>query len=223
LFRALTLKGTAPLVVGQRRFVFQHPHDNRLLVKVLRPEQSTYESTQKFPLLYVLRRYGIYRTYARQIAEYLKIRARLNEHPPIVEQVFGVVDTDFGLGLVVEKITDRNGGLARTLTEIVATDGYSQELEDRILQLRDEVMRHDIITGDLHGANIVSGYDEQHGDRLVIVESIGDKTFIPVNTLSRYINRRSNRRHFQHVIHDLKRLDVARASDAASAAPDGAA
>jgi hypothetical protein len=208
LFQALTLKDVAPLVVGRRRLVFQHPHDARLLVKVLRPEQSTEESTQKVPLVHIRRRYGIYRTYARQIAEYLKIRARLKDHPPIVEQVFGIVDTDYGLGLVVERIDNRNGGLAPTLFAVVEANGYSQDLEDRILRLRDETIRLEIITGDLHGGNIVSGYDAEHGDRLVMVESIGDKTFIPVNTLSRYINRRSNLRHFQHVITGLKRMDA---------------
>lgn len=178
-----------------------------MLVKVLRPEESTEESTQKVPLVHFRRRYGIYRTYERQIAEYLKLRARLKDHPPIIEQVFGIVDTDYGLGLVVERIENRDGGLAPTLVAVVESNGYSQDLEDRILRLRDETIRLEIITGDLHGGNIVSGYDAEHGDRLVIVESIGDKTFIPVNTLSRYINRQSNLRHFQRVITGLKQMD----------------
>ncbi|HSK29882.1 MAG TPA: YrbL family protein, partial [Candidatus Limnocylindria bacterium] len=177
---------------------------------VLKPEESTEESTQKVPLVHIQRRYGIYRTYARQIAEYLKIRARLRDHPPIIEQVFGIVDTDHGLGLIVERINGRDGGLAPTLFAVVEANGYSQELEDRILRLRDETIRHEIITGDLHGGNIVCGHDAEHGERLVMVESIGDKTFIPVNTLSRYINRRSNERHFRHVINGLKRLDASK-------------
>lgn len=220
-FGVLSLRDTEPLIEGARRRVYQHPGHERLLIKVLQPAEATFASTQKVPLR-IRRRYGIYRTYTRQIDEYIRLRARLRDEDLPIERFFGVVDTDFGLGLVVEKVVDRAGRLAPTLDALVTRHGLSPGLEERILRLRDEVLRLGIITGDLHGGNIVAGHDAARGDRLVIVDGIGTKTFIPVNSLSRYINRRSNLRHFDHVLRRLKVKDAGRAASAPEAAGPGA-
>lgn len=190
------------------RLIFQHPHDERLLIKVMREERfSPGRYVQSVPWLRIRRRYGVYRTYTRQISEYLELRARFRGEPIPVEHLLGVADTDLGLGLVVEKIVGRDGRPAPTLRHIVLTEGYSQELEDRVIQLRDEVIEKDIITGDLHDSNIVAGYSESRGDSLVIVDGIGDKTLIPINSYSRIINRNSNMRHFRRVMEGMRQVD----------------
>lgn len=207
----LALKDLQPVAEGVTRLIYQHPHDDRLLVKVLKPEMRTEISTQRVSLLRIRRRFGIYRTFARAIGEYLATRARLQEHPLFLERILGFVETDAGLGLVAEKVLDRNGELAPTLLSLVMKHGFIREIEEKIIQLRDEIIRHDIIIGDLSYKNILCGFNAVRGEYLVVIDGLGDKTWIPVNSLSKVVNRINNIRHFRRLTNKLKKWDPAQA------------
>ena len=87
LFGTIPLRGATPLAEGMIRRIFQHPHDDRLLIKVMREERfSPGRFVQSVPWLRIRRRYGVYRTYTRQISEYLELRARFRGEPIPVER-----------------------------------------------------------------------------------------------------------------------------------------
>ena len=212
----LRLKHTKPLISGANRRVFQHPDNEGWLVKVIRedvvenfrnggPTKRKKGRSYNYP-----RRHGIYTSFFREIDEYLAIKARFDEPILCIQPIFGIVETDLGLGLVVEKLRGRDGNLAPTLLMLVRTFGFTHELRTKFNEYIDMIISRDIVTSDFHPNNIVYASDEMHGERFVLVDGLGEKALIPVNKYSRLINRRSNLRRSLSAIRKLERLELPR-------------
>lgn len=208
----LTLKHTQPVISGTNRHVFQHPDNDGWLIKVIRaeiadnhrkggPTKRKKGRSYRYPS-----RHGVYTSFIRELDEYLAVRARHCEHVPCIQQMFGIVETDFGLGLVVEKLRGRDGHLASTLRKLVETNGFTQEIRKKFDEYIDVIVGHDIVTSDFNPNNIVYAVDEKFGERFVLVDGLGEKAAIPVNKYNRYINKRSNLRRAKRAIHLLERL-----------------
>ena len=116
----LTLKGRKPLKAGGERFVFEHPERPDLVVKVIRPQVAAGRYSAKLFSFKARRRIGKYINFHRQIREYMSIWSVHGAHPPILARVHGIVDTDYGLGLVEEKLVDRDG--IRLIERWIAND-----------------------------------------------------------------------------------------------------
>jgi hypothetical protein len=209
LLEPLALKNSTPLVSGSRRRVFRHPTEPGLLVKVLISELGA-EIPLGIPGLHIRRPNEMVRSFRREFGEYLRVRAKIPSGPIPIVRVFGVVETDIGTGLVVERISARDGGLAPSLKTHVRKHGFDPELERSLYALRDALIRLDIVAGDINTNNIVVGSDEAGVPRLVVVDGIGDKTFLPINSLSSWMNRLSHQRRFDRVIRRLWELDSER-------------
>lgn len=218
----LRLKQTQPIISGSNRHVFQHPDNEGWLVKVIRTDflgnhlesgTGKYTKNKRGRSYTFQRRHGVYTSFIRELDEYFAVRARHKEHIPYIQQVFGIVETDFGLGLVVEKLRGRDGRLASTLISLVRSHGFTGEIRAKFNEYIDAIVRHNIITTDFNPRNIVYGIDEKHGERLVLVDGLGEKALIPVNKFSRYINRRSNLRRSLRAIRLLERLDLSNPPD----------
>ena len=86
---------------------------------------------------------------------------------PIARMV-GIVETDFGLGIVSEKVCDPKGGLAPTLAELYAREhGFTPFLEDGLARFFHELIDCNVIVGDMHAWNVVHGIDSRGGPRFV--------------------------------------------------------
>ena len=209
MFTSLSLKNARPLTQGSRRYVFQHPREPELLVKVLKSEEGK-EISLGLPGVRLQRPNEMTRSFQREIGEFLRVRTQIPQGPLPIARVFGIVDTDLGTGLLVEKIAGHDGGLATSIKARVLERGFDDNLKHRILTLPDEVIRCGLVTGDINSNNIVVGCGADGADRLVIVDGIGDKTFLPVKSLIPFINRRSLRRRFARMIIRLRELDSQR-------------
>jgi hypothetical protein len=182
----LKLEGP-PLAGGGFREIYQHPECEEMLVKVLRP--AVIQRGAKGPAwLGALRRYGVYTPYVREVREYLAVHARFQTCPPILQKCYGFIDTDRGLGLVVEKLRGRDGGLAPNVAAIVKSEGISRRLWNLCEAFYEEVRRHNLVIGDLNPRNIVWAVDAG-ADRLALVDGLGEKTLIPLRSLSAAYNR----------------------------------
>jgi hypothetical protein len=212
--RFLALADRTPLAKGSLRNLYQHPGNDDLLIKVMTKRASRRWTTKMG--VKVRRRFGIYTDFAREITELLATRSRHAAHPPMLERVVGFVDTDFGLGLIVEKVRGRDGTLARSLHDIVWREGLSDALRERIEELRHGITDAEIITGDMNKKNILHAFDGTR-DYLVLVDGIGEKSPFRFNAISRYLNRRTNRRHFRQLVESLERIDRERERAAISA------
>jgi hypothetical protein len=201
-------------VSGAYRDVYQHPADTGLLVKVIKP--LVVERYAKRANWYEARvGAGHYKTLLREIEKYVVLHRRGQQNLPFIQHFIGLVETDLGLGMIVSKVRGRDGGLAPTLTEIVRARGLNAELSARIHALRDDVIRHHVVFGDISANNIVEAADAQHGHRLVIIDGLNDRLWLPVNAMSRTFYRIYCDRRFARMMQVLAKVDRERAAEAA--------
>jgi hypothetical protein len=203
------LKAARPLVAGAYREVYQHPSDPDLLIKVILPlvfERHALRATWFDKWQGV----GAYRSLLREIEKYVVLRGRGLHDLPFIQHFAGLIETDLGLGMVVGKVRGRDGGLAPTLTEVVREKGLDADLNARIGALRDDVIRHHVVFGDISANNIVEAADAAHGHRLVIIDGLSDRLWLPVNSLSLTFYRAYCDRRFARMMEMLRTVDRSR-------------
>ncbi|WAC20179.1 YrbL family protein [Luteolibacter sp. SL250] len=189
----LELKGETPLAQGRMRIVFRHPRDPGLLVKVIRPDILDKRWGSGAPWYKKRRRFGQYISYIRETEEYIAGCAGGSDAPPFAQKIVGYVDTDYGLGMIVRAVLDRNGDPAPTLGQILLRGGYDAKVKADLATFVDSVVNSDLIVADFNLHNIVHGHDEQHGDHFVLIDGLGLSTILPFKTLSRAFNRLSKK------------------------------
>ena len=205
----VSLKGARPLLSGTYRDIYQHPHDDDLLIKVVR--KSVVEKYRLRRNGYgSWRRYGHFKTLLRELHEYLVLRQRGLHELPFIQRFAGMVETDAGLGMVVSKLRGSDGNLAPTLERIVRSEGLTAPLRASLEMLKADLMTHHVTICDVSARNIVRARDEVHGDRLVFVDGFGDRLLVPINLYSRTANAWSTARRFQRMMRKLESIDALR-------------
>jgi PhoP regulatory network protein YrbL len=202
----IDLENKQPLVSGAYRDVYEHPHDDNLLVKVVKP-LAVERYAQRASSYNRWRGNWQYRNQSREIEEYLALRRRGQHTLPFIQHFVGVVDTDFGFGIVVRKVRGRDGGLAPTIMELVEESGLTPEIRSRMADLLADVVRHHIVFGDISGKNIVHADDKEHGNRLVIIDGLSDRLLVPVNSWSPMVNRVYCERRFARAMRQMEAVD----------------
>ena len=205
----IDLEDKQPLISGAYRDIYQHPHDDNLLVKVVKP-LAVERYAQRASIYTAWRGNWQYRNQSREIEEYLALRRRGQHTLPFIQHLVGVVDTDFGFGMVVRKVRGRDGELAPTIMELVERGGLTPEIRSRMADLLADVVRNHIVFGDISGKNIVHADDEEHGNRLVIIDGLSDRLLLPVNSWSPMVNRVYCERRFARAIRRMEAVDRAR-------------
>ena len=98
--------------------------------------------------------------------------------PPPLAHPRGVILTDRGLGIVVQKIRDREGGLAPTLRRLARQGRIDGELIEALNRFAHDMREFHIIGNDLNPSNIV--HEMRHGrSRLVLIDGYGSRNLIP--------------------------------------------
>lgn len=191
-----------PVAAGRSRLIFQHPANESWLVKVAR------EDRREAPAPWYQPWAGDRdKTAYRELKEYASLERKNLHDLPFIQRFYGQVETDYGTGMVVGKLRGKDSPLAPTVTKLVIENGLTDELRKLMLQLRDDVVEHNIIFSDVSGTNIVLAHD-RHGERLVIIDGLGDRLWLPVNAMSAKINQMNRHRHFQRALEWLERSTV---------------
>lgn len=188
----LELKHLQPLAKGNARLVYEHPGDRALLVKVMRPDLVTARYGEGAAWFRGIgRRYDPYVIFLREIREYVAAYAAHGQPLPFAEKVRGLVETDLGLGLVIEAVRGPDGALAPTVAKLIA-DGKFDETACKVLnETLSALMESDIVLADLHERNLV--YRQVKGELpiFVIIDGLGSSNLLPLKSWSRTLNRRS--------------------------------
>jgi hypothetical protein len=201
------LKQAQPIARGTIRALYAHPERDDLAIKVMVADRRFERWHVKFGGIAVSRRYGVYTDFYREIREYLAVRSRQGKAPPLFQPVHGLIETDLGLGMVVSKMRGPDGALAPPLAKMVRSQGLTPQVRQMLDRLLAELNDHDVATGDINAGGILWVADPPGGVQLVVVDGLGDKSFIPVNSMSRTINRWSNWRHMRRVLRMLEWVD----------------
>jgi hypothetical protein len=181
---AVSLSSLQPVAMGGGRLVFFHPDFPDCLLKVQKVKTPGTVKERIDGL--VGRRFASFATrdLRHEIKAYVDARLRKGQAEgsfPVAE-FRGLVETDLGIGLLVERIF-RDGELIGPTVRKLA--GKEKTLSDRHLALLNEFSRQlfawKVRARDLNPGNIVLG-DRDGRERFFLVDGLGDVTLVPLNT-----------------------------------------
>lgn len=209
----LRLEECTSVASGGTRIVYQHPLHDDMLIKVIRPDitgkngavVTPPERRRKYRIAR-LRPFGVYVTFHRELRETLRLARR--NYPRLdfafpFPRTHGLIWTTSGLGLIVEKICSADNSLAPSLDELLTQGAFTQAHWEKLKGLFDLCARNHLVAGDLHAQNFL--YEDKGEGRFVIIDSIGEKSLIPIYELSSLVNRIKLRRKLYELKQRIER------------------
>jgi hypothetical protein len=173
----ISLSACPPLARGAYRTCFIHPHDERLCIKVPHDRRAGHP--------------GYEDPNAREMAEYERLKklgAPVHRYGP---EMFGIVATDLGPGLCVERLRGVGGGpIANVRTAC----------RDRIAE---------VLAACVGPENI--GIVQRRGTEQVVAfdfKGHRNKEFVPISSYIPYFRRRKVARRFERMTAHLERLTM---------------
>lgn len=187
----LELKDEWLIGMGTVKLVYQHPHDEGKLIKVIRPEIVHADGGFLNHSFFKRRiNQGVYRQFRREIVQYLELCKRYyssNEFCFPMETPYGLINTNKGLGLVVEKIIAPNGrGMnlkQMKLAGLMQKNQY-QALEVFFKKCADI----HLVFGEVNYEGILYTEYRGGGPEFVLVDGIGEKLAIPMRHYLKSVN-----------------------------------
>lgn len=181
------------LAKGNDRYVFQHPHDSQLLIKVVIPGIVKYKSK------------------LREVYRDVKECKPNNQTDSLyIQKIEGLVETTRGVGQVIVKECDEHSDIAPTLYQLA----LNKELDAGKLQKLNVFLAWFVTTGviinSLHCKNIVYAWDSARQEyRFKVIDGFGDKTLFQLSKLSGVIRDKNKLKCLKRMLRDLNRLQQA--------------
>lgn len=197
--KPLALKDATPIAKGGVRLVYPFPGNPDLLVKVMRPEVVSGRYGERGTWFRRNRRYGPYILFMREIREYVAACTGHGGNASFVHKITGLVDTDLGLGLVMEAARDAEGNLAPTAAKLIFEGRYDENAAAALEEFLTDILESNVVFADLHERNIVYARGRDGRDRFVMIDGLGSSTFLPFKSWSRTINRRAKRKRIERL------------------------
>lgn len=205
----LHLKHLQPVAIGRQRYVFVHPDDPGLIVKVVTEGYAARRSDKggrpykRWHKNYIRSRH--HQVFLREINEHLALRAAESSLPCYVQEIVGFAETDIGLGLVSRAVRGRNGELAPTLRTLLAEGRFNEAVRRHLDEFFEWLLKSSVVIGDLNAGNLVYGNDSVSGDHFVVIDGIGDKNIVPLSSMSARLNRMSKQRRIRRINREIAR------------------
>jgi len=192
VFGPLDLSNAQVLARGADRYVFQHPNEPALLIKVINmAAYNAYLERKPFKRFYKqFQRESAYRVYLNEISEYITtttVPSGVWNVP--MSRVVGLAQTTLGLGQLVEKISDDDGQLAPTLASIIARKGISADLSTRLDAFFEDLIDAHIVINDLSAKNIALGRNADGKSGMYLIDGFGVLPLIPLYAWSKRLNK----------------------------------
>jgi len=195
----LRLSSQEPLAKGGHRDVYAYPGQPELLIKVTRPRTRRNRSFSK-RLVRRLMPDTAFRNALKEIE--CEMKAALKSGRDIAQlplaRSFGVVQTDVGPGIVVERIQSEDRSLASHLLSMCRENGLSEETLSDLNSFVEKLFEYQIVGRDIHEKNIVYGLRGQEY-MFLLIDGYGERNLIPLRTLSRWLNDRSLNKQMQGI------------------------
>lgn len=195
-----------PIAAGGEKIVFVHPDSDKLLIKVWKTEY--FEETRKlYPLLCRFRRLPRYITLTKEIVEHIALREQ-NIETRYLQKFYGLVDTDLGLGMVVDAVRDRDGELAKSLNQLVEEKKFTHQNQKALDQLFSWLEENYVIVRDFSTNNVVWDDVNKH---FVVIDGIGARERLSLRELSNRYNKYSMKKKIMKLKSRLeKALDASK-------------
>ena len=173
------------------RLVFEHPEDHSLLIKVIRPDVIEHRWGAGAAWYKRCRRYGRYISYIREIQEYVAIYSMIGRSLPFAQKITGLVETDLGLGLVMEAVRDESGQLAPSLMMLLLNDQFDSSAQRALDLFLEEIVNSDLLISDLNPGNMVYVKSMSGENRFVLIDGVGVASVVPLKAWFKWLNRHS--------------------------------
>ena len=202
----LALSLCEPISQGRRQFIFEHPNDPSVVVKVQKPSKIKDEDRYRSRRVLDRIRYGEgFTDFLREFREYIELRTHFPQDPgdlPVCA-VRGIIDTDLGVGLVYERISEPDGNMSPTLGALVKGKLTAQEHLDALTRHFNAMSEMRVVVSNFNLLNLVYQTRENQIGRFVWIDSTGCKQTIPTRRWFKKLNDRKLRKieaHFRAAI-----------------------
>jgi hypothetical protein len=95
------------------------------------------------------------------------------DHPFYLQKIVGFVETDMGMGFVVEAVRGRDGYYGPTVKELIRRGQLDRQARTKLDHFLDELVASPVIVAYLNTSNVVLGHTPELGDHFVIIVGIG--------------------------------------------------
>ncbi|MFY2826524.1 YrbL family protein [Ruegeria sp. MALMAid1280] len=190
----LKLTNCEVIAQGNRQFVYQHPDAPDTLLKIPQPDtmdgQANLLSDTWFDRTF--RRSTVFKGFLREFHESfdLMVRYQNSDDPIPVCEVRGVVQTDMGLALMYERISEPDGQLSPSLKELANSGRLTREHLTALNKHFDQLIEQQVLISNKNTGNIVYQTFSDGSARWVWIDSFGCKQLIPVRRWFGFLNRR---------------------------------
>ncbi len=205
----LKLSGCDPLGIGRQRFVFLHPLDPDLVVKI--PLRHVLDDERTRPRPRYHRRY-LFRHLADTYSEmraHLVLYARLGELPFRIAKFHGFTETDLGLAEVCELKKGIDGLPAPSLRQMLAEGTYDEVHQAALSRFLDWVLSSDLTLKELHPGNLVYADVGTGVEEFVLVDGVGEKGQLSLRSRFRRLNRWHKRKHIKILMDKIEQEGAA--------------
>jgi hypothetical protein len=169
---------------GSVHFIYHHPNHNGAIIKI-RKITLKKKPSLRFSKITLHN----YREYFYLYKTYILATARSNIAPSYIATPMGFINTNQGVGFVMEKISDKNGDMSKSIRDLLNTKSVTLiEINKKMDELFNSIKKDKAFFHDLSLDNICAERDN-FGNiiRLVIVDGIGEGTLIKSRTYLRLI------------------------------------
>lgn len=186
----LVLADNDLIAKGNDRYVFQHPHDSQLLIKVVIPGIAKYKS--KIREIY------------RDVEE---CKPNNQTDSLYMQKMIGLVETNKGVGQIIVKECDEDNNIAQTLYQLALNKKLDGSKLQKLNVFLAWFVNTSVIINSLHCKNIVYAWDNVRQEyRFKVIDGFGDKTLFQVSKLSASIRDKNKIKCLKRMLRDLNRL-----------------
>jgi len=168
---------------GEIRTCYLHPENLDLCIKI--------------PKKHIEREYTV-----KEIVYMLKLgkRDKSKFKYPFYSNYHGEVKTNLGKGQVFDLVRDETTGeISKTLEYYLLNESNLKDavLEDALLLLKQQMIDNKVFTRDLRARNLCCKLLKNNSVRLVVVDGIGHRDFIPLADWFHYFSKKKVQRSFK--------------------------
>lgn len=198
--RVIELSEDQKVARGTVRSVYDFPDQPGLLIKVFHSPEN--RSPRK-PLKRLLWKYFPTMEYRSMLNELkceqlttLRLNAEIAQMP--LSRMLGIVQTNRGPGVVVERLTGPDGGLAPQLKRIIKDKRLEEPVLDALNSFVSRLFELHVVARDINFSNIVYGSrDDELG--CFLIDGYGERNLIPLRSMSKRLNARSLDKQFAKI------------------------
>lgn len=191
---------------GTGRRIYMHPDRADVVIKLHKPFRPKPLAWLHTLLRRNRRRFGPLMHSFVEVDEIAAVVGRTGHVPTFATQFLGFIDTNLGAGAMFEAVITTDGNLAPNLEDHAQATAYDPAIVAAIDQLWDDVFQSGMVVSDPSLRNAIPVANGPHGYSLILIDGLGERTLIPIQSLSRFAHQMACNKARAKMQHGYDRL-----------------